>query len=428
MNDELAPIAVVTHPSKAFNQWASGRRRHYPGVCAADVGPVSRASTEMVWEAITDGLGKDPDLTTLKAAVASVANGWLAVGDTDEVWLIDAQNINPVPLAEVISQLSLLGVRCRLLLSSINGDRTAPALQAHLRLVEVERGDVIDEATLRDEFPNVSRPPRTPAPTIGRLPRVDGMVFRSTCRELLEPEHFATVDAVFVELVRTLRAETLTVALKNKTRNIQRLFRNRLQATPDTDSFVITVRAAQVAYLTCGIHVRVNTSLMLGAEHALPRAGRAAVENWWVEFDRYRDPIFGAVAAIYSYGSDTIDMPAITIGDVSEPDADGNVTVIVAGEPIVIPPPAARFVTAQAAFGRHRAGDDAVPLFSTHRANIIRASYAARLLTASASELGFVVAQAPVRTVKLDAPEWLQRYGIRMEKLHHEPLSTEDAA
>jgi len=421
MSVSLAPVAVVTSPSRTLNRWVSARRRHHQGVCCVDVAPVEAPTMLNVAQAIIDGLGKNPDVTTMKASTEALATAWLSLGEITDVFVPDAQLLPVRVIGETITLLAQHNIRCWLLLSTTNTALTESPIHPYVQLVDGHGGHTIGEADLRAAFPDVTRRQQHKPTVRPRLPRVDGVAFRSACRDLLEPDHFAEIDGRFVGLVRELRAEIAAITGKNKTRTLARMLKARLAETGDTDTFVLTVRAAQVAALTAGFQIRVNTAFMIGAAEAIPRRGRATAERWWEQLDLYRDPSLGAIAALYTYGANTVDIPTIALCDVSAPDATGNVTVGVAESGVLIPAPAGRFLTAQVMF-RHCCGaDDTDLLFTSHRADDVSVAYVASQLNMTAGDVGVAVAFPPVRSRQLDGPEWLRRYGIKIDKLSYTP-------
>lgn len=60
-----------------------------------------------------------------------------------------------------------------------------------------------------------------------------------------------------------------------KTRQLNQRIRDHLAAARDTEELLLWARAAQVAGLPAGFHVRVDTTVLIGAAEALPRSDRS---------------------------------------------------------------------------------------------------------------------------------------------------------
>jgi hypothetical protein len=271
--------------------------------------------------------------------------------------------------------------------------------------------EVADGAALTKAWPDA--PPPAPELELDRasglpvLPRVDGIRFRSTCRDLLTPDEFAVVDAAFTAAVAELRSEIEELNEKYKTRQLNQRIRDHLAAARDTEELLLWARAAQVAGLPAGFHIRVDTTVLIGAAEALPRPGLAEPQRWWERLDLYRDPDPGAAAALYAAGIDPGALPALTVGSVDGDKIrfDGDSYDVNAG---------ARFVQALAAFRRLADASDDDLLFATHRKSSVSATHVAGLIWGHAAQTGVRVAPLPAERTQPAAQTWLSRYGIKV--------------
>lgn len=428
MTDHLAPVAVLAPSSRQLTRWCGTRRNHYPNLVCIDTLPTVHTTVAMVADAILDSLGKDPLLTTAKSSAEQLAVAWLSLGEIDQALIVDGQLLPVRTLIETIQLLAAVGVRCWVLIRT-EPDGSVPAdVQSHLELIADLGASTASEADLAAAFPNTKRTVPRPKPSLPRLPRVDGLMFRSACRDLLSPENFAAVDAQFVTAVREFRTEFAAITGATKTRTLARLLKRHLASTEDTESFVLQVRAAQVAAVTCGFHVAVHTGVLLGAELALPRIGVSEERQWWRLLDAYRDPSFGAIAALYTHNIDPESVPQLTLAAIGAPEPDGTVRVTWRKDTVTVGAEAGRFLTAQVTYRRLCGADDDSRVFASHRADFTQFRYITRQLDSLPGDVGIEVASTPIRRQHPDAIDWLKAYGIRIEKLQHTPRAERAAS
>jgi hypothetical protein len=416
----ITPVAVVAASSRALNRWVGDRARHYPSVVAVDVPPAADMSIDLVCNAVLAGLGKDSELTHGKTAPVPLTEAWLSLGEHTDVVFVEAQLIQVGVIDAAIDLFARYGVRTWLIVSPPPAD--PEAVEKHLGRVTDRGGETVDEAALRAQFPNVHRPaPTAVTSTRPRLPRTSGYTFRSACRDLLDADHFAEVDAKFVAAVLELRDEIGSISGAAKGRTLMRKLQQRLVETCDTDELILWTAAAQVAVLPYQFMVTVHLPTLLGAAEGLPRRGKAEAEGWWEALNAYRDPHIGAVAALYHAEIDPEKIRLIERTHVTPRDPAGLVTVLVDGSEHEIRGPSARFVEAQRVYRELATVGQSEFLFATHRAGHVRLKHVNNQLLVPAAELDVQLAVGPVRVRHPDADRWLQRYGIRVEKLTYSP-------
>lgn len=410
----LSPVVAVIDDRDDLVSWTLSRHSHHPGVVGVDVGVEERQSLAGLADAILVGLGKDPWLSVSKRPAELLAAAWLSLGETSDVLIAYAQLTSPRLMPTVVSWLTGLGVRPWLIYTH-HGNR--PAIEELAGKVAADWGvDVVDAATLFEAWSDVSTAaePAVDPQGLPRLPRVDGAVFRSTCRQLLDADDFEAVDAEFTATVAEFRAALPKVNSKTLSRQFAQVVRDRLAGADCTELLLLTARAAQVAGFTAGLHVTVDTTMLLGAAEALPRTGLAGPERWFERLDVYRDPDPGAVAALYAAGCDPEVMPELTIGSLEE-HPDGTVTIRDAAHHFEIND-GARFVKAMAQFRRLSGAADGDALLATHRAGTVRPHFVSKLLYGTRTDTGVQVGSNVRSRRQPDAQSWLRRYGIGISK------------
>jgi|GEM_PF-3562145 len=410
------PVAVVCDSDADLSRWVTSRRQHHPTVFAIDVPPGEMLKPRIIADAVLVGLGKNPGLTVGKNAATSLAAAWLSIREHSDALIVDAQLISIELVVETIGQLLACGIRPWLLLATPPGRHRTAAVAEHLAVVERLGGRVVTVDELHHQFPDRTTPPvaQWAASALPVLPSADGFVFRSVCRNLLDSETFAQVDALFVESVRRFRDELDQVTGGHKTRRFENVLKAVLVATATRDEFVLELRAAQVAALTKGFHVAVTNTFLFGAIEAVPRAGKASVENWWPRLDAYYDPVYGAVAALYTAGVPVDDITALDVDDISDPDGDGSVQVTARTVTVTLPAESARFVLAQQSL--RRLGGMAVLI--TVRPDTKRSTrHVIERLATPVAEIGVRVADIQTRNRPVNVTTWLHRHGIVVSKL-----------
>lgn len=406
--EPTSPVAAVTGSSKRLNLWANRRCHHHPNVVCIDTPPSEFVDLKDVCEALLVGLGKDTQLWQGKSSTVTLARAWLSLGETTDAIIVDAQLLRPRLLDEIIELLAGHGVRAWLLISGNH--------PAHLETITARDGCIIAEAELREAFPDSAKKRTKPATPTIRLPRVQGFVFRSACRDLLMDDEFAEVDTRFCDLVKAIRAELANVDGHAKSAQVARLLRNRMIETGDTEQLLLVVCAAQVAAVPYRFLIGAHLPTLLGAAETVPRVGRAVPERWWEQLDSYREASVGAIAALYHSGIDPDAIRFVSRHDVTPRDSDGNVTVTVNGVTHTIGGVPARFIEAQRIHRELATAGDAEYLFSTHRPGKVGIRHINKQLLVPGAELGVEIADQPVRKYQREPAQWLQRYGIRVER------------
>lgn len=363
------------------------------------------------------GLRKDPHLAYTKRWAAPLAAGWLLANDIRHVVVVDAPDYSLDARTELAAWFGGLGVRVWFTWTDPTSPDPAPS-SVCADAVRVEAEEFW--ATFPDKVTRAATDP--PAGALPRLPRVDGTVFRSACRDLLDPEAFAAVDEQFRELVAELRPKVRAHARPTNKYDL-RLLRRLIDHAPDTEELLLRVRAAQVAYLLEGRHVVVNTTALLGAAEALPRRGFSVSQQWWDRLEAYWDPDVPAAVALHHAEVTVDELCSLTLADVKLKTPD-EVVVSVGreDEPLVahIDGPPARFVTALVVFRLVSGAGPDERLFVTHRAGHIARKFAAdRLMRDPETEVGVWVRHRLDRRQTSDG-FWLHRYGVGLTKLFKE--------
>ena len=418
MTDPMTPTVVLAHPTRNLNRWLNTRRAHYPNMFSIDCASGHEQRMTDIGEAILTGIGKDSMLDANKRSGATSAAAWLSLGEYNTATILDTQLLPTRLLNETLEYLALFGVRSICILAVPHADPNTPKIGRHLTYFAGLGANVINETELRNSLANTAAPKPveqgTPQP---RLPRVDGIMFRSTCRDLLNADHFAAVDAEFVACVQRFRTEIGAISGQGKSDRLASLLKRDLEHTTNTDQLILHTRAAQVAAMTCGFQICVDTHYLLGAEASLPRIGKAETEQWWEHFDTYRDPDPGAAAALYSAGADAQHLPEIRLHNISNPDKNGALTCTTTKGEIFVSAKPARFLRALVAQRLYAGAAPNDRLFVTHRAAITHVKHSSRILNWSETNGGISVAATPIRKEHADPLVWLARYGIRITKL-----------
>jgi hypothetical protein len=373
-------------------------------------------------EAVLAGLGKDPSLTCGKTGAEQMAAAWLSLGEHSDAFIVDAHLVPIVRLAPFVDMLDGFGIRAWLLLRCAGDNQRA--VEDWVKLATQRHGykTTVNElhVTFDERAVDVIGDEGDAAAVVKlpRLPAADGIVFRSACRDLLDADDFAVVDRAFVDAVNVLRDELAEVDGAHKTRSFENLLKARLVDTASDDEFVLWVRAAQVAGLCRGFHVLVNNKFLFGAIAVVPRIGKARSEHWWTELDRYREPVFAAVAALYSADISLDDIAQLTIGHITEPDGAGVVTVATSTGAAVVPAPQARFITAQRRLRQFSGAAIDGPLLGVYEPGRPRATrFVTERLSIPQADLGVKVADLQTRNRPQNVTTWLKRHGITITKL-----------
>lgn len=409
----MAPVAVTAPSSRELNRWLNERRHHHPHVVAVDTPPADFVDLKQMCAALCDGLGKSTELWEGKSSTVETTRAWLSLGEIADALVIDAQLLRPRLLDEFVELAALHKVRVWLVIAGEH--------PGHVEVAVGRGGRVASIDELQDRFCDQAAASVVGGEPPVRLPRVQGWVFRSTCRDLLEPDEFENVDRRFCAEVRDLREQFHNLSGRLVSRQAVRIIRNRLLDAPDTDTMLLTAAAAQVAGITERFLVTVHLPTLLGAAETLPRVGRAVPERWWERLDTYRDPSVGAIAALYHLEIDPDQIRVVERTNVTARNTSGEITVTVNGVEHVIAGPAARFIEAQRVYRELVTSGDEHYLFSSHRPGKVGIRHINKQLLVPGAELGVAVAESPVRRKHPDPTRKLARYGVKVSRIERDP-------
>lgn len=421
---------VVTSDDRATLIDAQTLDRRYDRTLVIDPEPRDRHNLRFISDAVLAGLGKDERFTTLRRSSIPIASGWLYLDEHDHAVICDASLINNQLLAEAIEWLTGFGLHVWIMYPINKLDWADDTAQRIDELADTVGADIIDHATFTATFPaptqdtTVDADRDNPLGLSGTviLPRVDGSVFRTVLRDRLDPDDFTVVDEQLRAMVTDLYVEFAGITGASKTRQLNRLLRHRMHDTGDLEDLHLLVRAAQIAALRAGWHIKVDPITFFGAAHALPRRGQAITENWWKTLDRYTDPDIGATAALYLADIDRDRFADLNLNDIVI-GADGTVTVTTPDGPVTITDThGARFIRALVAWRVFAGAEGDDPVFVTNRTDKgISARYSSVTIRTTA-EVGIVYAPTPIRLKHPDADVWLRRYGITTAALEYKTV------
>lgn len=388
-----------------------------------DVRVGNRNRFDRVAEAILDGLGKDPNVTSMRRTAQHLAAGWLSLGEHDDAVVADAGQLSDPLLIETVDFLRSFGIRPWLMFAVGTEDDPEDTQERIDTLADAVHATVEDRARYDTLFTTATPAQSTregrgaAMPVRLTLPRVDGCLFRTFVHERFRADDANEIDAKLRDHVTDLDAVLVSIDGQMKSRQFAGHLRNRMHDTGDTEELHLLVRAAQIAGLRRGWHVTVDPIMFFGAEAALPRRGKAETFDWWNQLDRYADPDVGAVAALYLAGVDCGAIPDINVGDIT-PGDDGSVTVqTTAGVVTIEACHGARFLTALRAWRLDSGAGEHDAALVTHRTDVGISSRLPPRILATAAEVGAVVAKAPIRKKHPDPVTWLKSYGIEISKL-----------
>ena len=416
MSTHPAPVVAVVEDRRDLDAWIASRRDHHRQAAGVLTRIAGRQALSHAADATLTGLGKDPWLTVSKRPAELLAGAWLTVGDATDAIIGYPQLLSDWLRPQVLEWFVNLGVRPWCVFTFFEDRRDIDAKAAEL--AEAWGVEVVGAEALAEAWPDRDRQPSAPSPAnpsgLPLLPRTDGIRFRSTARTLLEPDDFATVDAAMAAEVKAFNAALTQSRSPYRAATFQRIVHERLMRTVDTEELLLCARAAQIAGLRRGYHVKVDLTTLAGAAEALPRPGLAGPQRWWDRLDAYRDPDPGAAAALLTAGMDAEALPELTVGSVHW--KPGTARVGTGDDTLSITGPPARFVGALRAL-RHlsgASGDDR--LFTTHRAGTIEVKQVYRLVVAAERNTGVEVVPDLTRR-QPKAVNWLARHGITVDYL-----------
>jgi transcriptional regulator with XRE-family HTH domain len=427
------------------------------GVVVVDPLPAAKGLVTLVnlASAVLEGLGKSQQLTVLKRKPGPVALAWLcALGSmalpTEKeprplVLALEAQNLAVTEATEFSAWCETAGIDVCFVFAVGAEDPEGAQLESHAlwcdlqsrRGVErVEWAELEAELGSRPNSPKID-PLAEPAGAgpAWRVPRADGVVFRSACRDLLSPAHFAEVDALFVARVNSFLEQFRALGPDPETRRLEPVIRTAIEVAPSTEELLVMVRAAQVAALRYGFHLAVDTPCLVAAAEVQPRRGLAVPQDWWRRLEAYQDPDPGALAALWVAGIRPGNAAVLRIDDVRVHElADGSrhVRVTSGGQEYAIDPQAAKFLIAQRFYRTLSATLDSAavsgtePLFCTYFGPGISAKTALNRLQEVDTELGIALIEDKVATNEPAAKTSLARYGLKLSKLLKAPPTIRD--
>lgn len=408
----LDPVVALGNDTPELYSWVATRREHHPEVAGVLTEVATKQALAGVADAVLSGLGKDPWLTVSKRPAELAAASWLLAGDVTDVVVGYAQCISEW-LAPILANWFVgCGVRPWFLYSTFDDDplaaSRAQALAADWGVEVVPLGEVLRR------FPDTTRTERsvTEAP-FPRVPRVDGMRFRSTVHDLCDPEDAKVIDELLTTTVTRMCTEVAAFGPKHQGRRFEEMLASHLDVCGDTEQAIVVVRAAQVAGVRTGFLVEVDTLRLVGGLSSLPRTGSAVAQRWWEGLDRYRDPDPGAAAGLYLAGVNPETLPELRLCDVTLPEAPGG-PIIVSGPDgvVIVDGPAVRFVTALVHLRVLGGAEPSARLFATHRKDEVRTNHIAKLLWGTTIDTGVAVAPTPTHRRRPSAKDCLTRHGI----------------
>lgn len=410
----IEPVVAVGIDTPELYAWVATRRRHHRHVAGVLTEVARPQALSVVSDAVLEGLGKDPWLTVSKRPAELLAASWLLAGDATDVIVGYAQCLSPW-LAPNVAEWSVgLGVTPWFLFSTFDDDpvarQRAEALAAAWGVELTGFDAVFDRWADTDDHVD---PAPEPAVSFPRVPRVDGIRFRSTVHRLCDPDDVKVIDDLFTTTVTRMCDEVAAFGPKHRTRRFEALVVTHLDRCADVEEAVTVTRAAQVAGVRTGFRVDVDTLRLIGGLTGLPRTGTAVAQRWWEGLDRYRDPDPGAAAALYLAGVDPEVLPELRISDITLPATTGGpVEVVTANGAVNVDGPGVRFLVALTHLRLLAGAGTADRLFTTHRKDEVRTNHIVKLLWGTAVETGVEVASTPTHRKHPAARDWLTRHGV----------------
>lgn len=372
--------------------------------------------------AVLRSMGKSDHLNALKRKKNALALAWLCAfthRSSDSRPLLvaaDAQQLHTNVLTDLKSWSVAAGVD--LCLVAAGDPASTDRLEAELQGARSIEWRMLRQTLSKRPRRNADEHVQAPG---WRVPRVDGLIFRSTCRAVLSEEDFAKVDDLFVEQVVTFRRAFRACGALAETGRYETIIRGGIESAPSTEELIVRVRAAQVASANLGLLLTVDTVRLLAAAEGLCRRGLARPQRWWEELDRYQDPDPGALAALYHAGFDLGMAVDLHLNDVAE--VDGGVVVKLDDREVAIDSPAAHFVVVQRHYRLLCGAAPDEPLFATFRRPGMTPQCAVNQLRLATAELGVDIIRGVLSTWHHNTPAYLARYGLRLHKVLKAPNS-----
>jgi hypothetical protein len=264
---------------------------------------------------VTGGLARDDG--------ARYVSAWLQTYRTEWIVMFSAQDFTPHTADAVMEPCVAGGARLLLVADSGYGLQTGQVFQAwgpdrvDYRAWAAEHQVVLQAVPLAERGP--ASEPEDPWQSM-TLPRTDWPWFRATCRDTLAPDEFALVDALYLKVVRAMRAVDLWLPPTGQSRKLDtdRMREPILAALVDVADGILSpnpglvvLRAAQAALVPRGILIRAEAEPFLAtlSETSRPPVLTAAQ---WRSLRAYRDPWRPAAAALLING-----LSAATIHELS---------------------------------------------------------------------------------------------------------------
>lgn len=366
---------------------------------------------------IHEALGKDFDASgTGRTAneLWSRSQLWLVVTEARDLFVNHVEQLGPTQLTELIKLAVGAGVRLWLIDQATT---TTPARQRVLDrwpIIKLTTGD------FRAHWSN-AKPDNPPTGAIhAPLPLVpldDFLTFRAACHDILEPDQFKQVDAVFCQA--RARAQAWIADVNPVTDDaIAALLRDLLEDAQCYSELLTRLRATQGVMLLAGWLMRVDPDLLAATEES-----RVTFEPWVVAaIARYAAPrhaAAGALAVGTRLSPDSV--TALNLGD-CDPErgvlqtARGTITLDQPGRPLL----------AALYYDRRLSGaDDTDPLFAYSPGTGTRGETLERWtgrglndrLKVMERETGVLLASHWQRRVRENDRASNRRRGVKLERL-----------
>lgn len=408
------PRVLIYRDEPGSGRWIRQLGDPARAVIVADVFDHTKAALFDFAEAVLDGLGKDQAVYRIKRRCEPLAAAWVHTLSPLTVIVPDAQLIDADKAADAASWLAGLGADVWLCCAV----RSPQRLPLAWRQLAEELGDTDVPEVLDAELVDAAYGPPRSTPAIEgdpwpRVPRVDGVMFRSACQRLLSPTDAGRVDVEFVRLVTLLHDRIPDPELGGvQKRQVWRVLADALDSAESVEHVIITVRAAQVACLLRGWHLAVDGYLLIGAAHVRPRLGQLEAEGIWETLDAYRDPDPGAVAALYLGGVDAEFIQDMRLRDVD--DTDGVVLIHTDQGTVELTNGGARYVRTLLAARVFSGGRPDDHLLVNHRTAGLSKKMFTKLLQVPATEVGVAITHGRVPASHPSAGRQVSRYGLEL--------------
>lgn len=334
---------------------------------------------------------------------------WFQANDVADLIVLDTQLLPLDVLRELLELACLIDVHLWLVVSPPLSDELVALLEAWPTRVSSKAAFWTHWSDRRrvddDEDPRPARGERFPS-----VPATDFPTFRSDCRNVLDPDEFEIVDALYRtslhEMVRRFARRAPTE------QTIAKQLRDMIDGCAVVDEMMTVVRATQAALLPLGWFVQVNIDGFLAAADSVPTAA-ARSEQVVARLSAYRQPWRSSACALAAAGLGASDMAELTVGDVPE---DGS-AVELHGEVRTVEPAFRRYLKALILERRFDGARDDDPLMCDTGGQQLRPRALATAVTIARTETGVLVAAKPVERRRVDDPRWAQRLGVSIQEV-----------